>query len=57
MQIVRTGTDNQPVQTAPPEETRRDEVGGRSAQASAREAEQQELEYLDIPAFLRNQAD
>ena len=58
MQIVRTGTDNQPVHTA--EDSDEDERGTNVSRGASRgrgEAEQKEFEYLDIPAFLRNQAD
>jgi len=59
MTIVRTGTDERPLFVADEEEqpvasrpgTQRRDSGGRGS------AEQKELEYLDIPAFLRNQAD
>ena len=57
MQIVRTGTDNQLVQAGgnvPEAEQRAPGGSGRNARD---DAEQQEFEYLDIPAFLRNQAD
>jgi len=69
MQIVRTGTDDQPVFSEGGEdsgdrggagygESRRD--GRRDPRRDGRSdsgAEQKEFEYLDIPAFLRNQAD
>jgi len=59
MTIVRTGTDERPLFAADEEQppvasrpgTQRRDSGGRSS------AEQKEFEYLDIPAFLRNQAD
>ncbi|MFP4207177.1 MAG: cell division protein FtsZ [Wenzhouxiangella sp.] len=61
MRVVRTGTDNRPVFRA------REEQDQRPVRAAAETAEspenrrlfgeQKELDYLDIPAFLRNQAD
>jgi cell division protein FtsZ len=61
MQIVRTGTDNQPIPAAPDDDdTDERGAGGRGSggrESRPRDAEQQEFEYLDIPAFLRNQAD
>ncbi|MDT8409492.1 MAG: cell division protein FtsZ [Wenzhouxiangellaceae bacterium] len=59
MKIVRTGTDSDPVFVSdddyePSPSARPDRA--RHA-PSARDVEQKELEYLDIPAFLRNQAD
>ncbi len=59
MQVVRTGTDNQPIRSQHMREQPESESGpaptrGRDGRS---EAEQQEFEYLDIPAFLRNQAD
>jgi len=58
MQIVRTGTDDAPVfsDDEDQEHTPSARGGGREHQ-KPREAEQKEFEYLDIPAFLRNQAD
>jgi len=59
MQVVRTGTDNQPVATRRIHE-QPDSEGGSSGARDRQDrprAEQQEFEYLDIPAFLRNQAD
>jgi cell division protein FtsZ len=62
MQVVRTGTDNRPAFRA----TEEDEAPSRGAQrreeADSGESrklfgEQKEMDYLDIPAFLRNQAD
>ena len=62
MQVVRTGTDNRPAFRA----TEAEEDGSRAAQqheqaegAESRKlfGEQKEMDYLDIPAFLRNQAD
>ena len=59
MQIVRTGTDDLPVfsedRESQPGAERHHGRGGESPQRG--EAEQKEFEYLDIPAFLRNQAD
>ena len=58
MQIVRTGTDDLPVFSDDEEpEHRSAPRGGGREQHKQREAEQKEFEYLDIPAFLRNQAD
>ncbi|MGK7297047.1 MAG: cell division protein FtsZ [Candidatus Wenzhouxiangella sp. M2_3B_020] len=59
MQIVRTGTDNQPVHAAEDDDDDRDRNAevSRGASRGRGEAEQKEFEYLDIPAFLRNQAD
>ncbi|MFN2334516.1 MAG: cell division protein FtsZ, partial [Wenzhouxiangellaceae bacterium] len=56
MKIVRTGTDDRPVFEedeidAPAQPSRERDSGSRQS------IEQKELEYLDIPAFLRNQAD
>jgi len=60
MQIVRTGTDNRPVfveddDEAPAENSTRQADARRTGRD--RTVEQKEFEYLDIPAFLRNQAD
>ncbi|MFU8877158.1 MAG: cell division protein FtsZ [Wenzhouxiangellaceae bacterium] len=60
MQIVRTGTDNRPVfveddDEAPTENSTRQGDARRTGRD--RTVEQKEFEYLDIPAFLRNQAD
>jgi len=60
MRVVRTGTDSQPIFSARDEDDRM--VGNRTSQSEAPEnrrlfGEQKELDYLDIPAFLRNQAD
>jgi cell division protein FtsZ len=70
MKLVRTGTDDRPVFSDDDEDDAptigRASVGatGRSAshghdvgRGARNEAEQKELDYLDIPAFLRNQAD
>ncbi|MDT8450625.1 MAG: cell division protein FtsZ [Wenzhouxiangellaceae bacterium] len=57
MKIVRTGTDDRPVFT---EDEEAETAAGSAPRRDARgrgEAEQKEFEYLDIPAFLRNQAD
>ncbi len=58
MQIVRTGTDDLPV-FSDDDEAEHNPVprGGGREHHKQREAEQKEFEYLDIPAFLRNQAD
>ena len=62
MRVVRTGTDNQPVFRSPlredPGMNQRSELSDTEARESRRLfGEQKELDYLDIPAFLRNQAD
>jgi len=57
MQIVRTGTDDLPVFSDEDEPEQRSAPRGGREQHKQREAEQKEFEYLDIPAFLRNQAD
>jgi cell division protein FtsZ len=56
MKVVRTGTDNRPAYRS------QDEHGSSHASDDNGDrkklyAEQKELDYLDIPAFLRNQAD
>ncbi len=61
MRVVRTGTDNQPAFRAvdddePAARKDRPESTGR-AESGQLFGEQKELDYLDIPAFLRNQAD
>ena len=63
MQVVRTGTDNRPAFRA----TEEDDAPATGSSHRAEEAEpvesrklfgeQKEMDYLDIPAFLRNQAD
>ena len=55
MRVVRTGTDNRPMFTArdDAEDDRKDGQQDRRRVFG----EQKELDYLDIPAFLRNQAD
>ena len=63
VRVVRTGTDNQPVFRAArqdePTISARNEVGMSDSRDDNRRlfGEQKELDYLDIPAFLRNQAD
>jgi len=65
MKIVRTGTDNRPAFTATEEndEASRGSVArdprndGERGESRKLFGEQKELDYLDIPAFLRNQAD
>jgi cell division protein FtsZ len=55
MKLIRTGTDNEPF-TA----TERDEPAAQQdnrGESKKSYGEQKELDYLDIPAFLRNQAD
>jgi len=64
MKVVRTGTDHRPVFRATEEsdaadqdlETRDDPRDNRR-ESGKLFGEQKELDYLDIPAFLRNQAD
>jgi cell division protein FtsZ len=61
MRVVRTGTDSQPIFSARDEDERRS-GNTTTAKPEAPEnrrlfGEQKELDYLDIPAFLRNQAD
>ncbi|RFF28748.1 MULTISPECIES: cell division protein FtsZ [unclassified Wenzhouxiangella] len=61
MEVVRTGTDNRAAFTATEEEQRAQGTGDRrqSEPGESRKlfGEQKEMDYLDIPAFLRNQAD
>ncbi|MBY6205170.1 cell division protein FtsZ [Halomonas denitrificans] len=63
MKLVRTGTDDRPVfsededEEPQPQRTLGGGRGGRADSGARSEAEQKEFEYLDIPAFLRNQAD
>ncbi|GAB4169308.1 MAG: cell division protein FtsZ [Wenzhouxiangellaceae bacterium] len=58
MEVVRTGTDERPLFAEPERDER---VPGRASdsprRSAAASAQQQEFDYLDIPAFLRNQAD
>jgi len=59
MKLVRTGTDDRPIfsdDEAGSGEPAPDQRGTGSG-ARAAQGEQKEFEYLDIPAFLRNQAD
>jgi cell division protein FtsZ len=61
MRVVRTGTDSQPVFTGR-EEDDNHSTKSRAATSEKPEnrrlfGEQKEFDYLDIPAFLRNQAD
>ncbi len=64
VKLVRTGTDNRPLYR--PESSGRQQSESRTANTrdahdtdarTSRSGEQKELDYLDIPAFLRNQAD
>ena len=55
MRVVRTGTDNRPMFSARDAEEAEAETDSRDKRRGF--AEQKELDYLDIPAFLRNQAD
>lgn len=61
MELVRTGTDSRPAfrEHKPQNAARPDEDRGKEPKADSRPGygEQAELDYLDIPAFLRNQAD
>ncbi len=60
MQIVRTGTDNRPVFSEDDDQAETAEIDRRidsRSSARDRQVEQKEFDYLDIPAFLRNQAD
>ncbi|NDY96677.1 cell division protein FtsZ [Wenzhouxiangella limi] len=61
VRVVRTGTDNQPVfQDREEEDQRPVRTGPDSSDGPENRrlfGEQKELDYLDIPAFLRNQAD
>jgi len=56
LKAVRTGTDSRPAFRATEEADRRRERDARSEKGKLF-GEQKELDYLDIPAFLRNQAD
>ncbi len=58
MQLIRTGTDDRPV-FAEDDEPESNEPNRRPGRRSERatDVEQTEFQYLDIPAFLRNQAD
>ncbi len=55
MRVVRTGTDSRPVFSARDEETA--DTDADTTDKRRNFGEQKELDYLDIPAFLRNQAD
>ena len=60
MKLVRTGTDNRPVFAGHEEDTGQgDSVNETNQEEPPKRGtgEQKEFEYLDIPAFLRNQAD
>ncbi len=62
MKVVRTGTDNRPAFRATEEEETPSRAAHSQEQAETGESrklfgEQKEMDYLDIPAFLRNQAD
>ena len=56
MKVVRTGTDHRPAFRAT-ENTESGNDRDSSADKGKLYGEQKELDYLDIPAFLRNQAD
>ncbi len=61
VRVVRTGTDNQPVFRGREREDHRPAGSatdtGEGGETRRLFGEQKELDYLDIPAFLRNQAD
>ncbi|WP_376697314.1 cell division protein FtsZ [Wenzhouxiangella sp. EGI_FJ10305] len=61
MEVVRTGTDNRAAFTATEEEQHaqgtRDRRQSEPGESRKLFGEQKEMDYLDIPAFLRNQAD
>ncbi|WP_376689808.1 cell division protein FtsZ [Wenzhouxiangella sp. EGI_FJ10409] len=62
MQVVRTGTDNRPAFRANEDDEPGGAAEGRAEDGRPGESrklfgEQKEMDYLDIPAFLRNQAD
>ncbi len=56
MKLVRTGTDNEPFTATETDEPAASQHEGRG-EGRKSFGEQKELDYLDIPAFLRNQAD
>ena len=56
MKVVRTGTDSRPVFRAS-DEASEPRAGDERRDGGKLYGEQKELDYLDIPAFLRNQAD
>ena len=58
MKLIRTGTDDRPVfaENEAPEATQNSRGSARPESRKA-DVEQTEFQYLDIPAFLRNQAD
>ena len=59
MQIVRTGTDDRPIfaEDDEPEATQQNSRASVRSESRKADVEQTEFQYLDIPAFLRNQAD
>jgi len=58
MKVVRTGTDNRPAFRATEGQSGHGNDDGDDRRESGKLfGEQKELDYLDIPAFLRNQAD
>ncbi len=57
MKVVRTGTDNRPVFRHSEEVRATPRQPEESRDSGRLFGEQKELDYLDIPAFLRNQAD
>jgi cell division protein FtsZ len=56
MKLIRTGTDNEPFTATGDDEPTRGQDEERK-ESRKLFGEQKELDYLDIPAFLRNQAD
>lgn len=59
MKLIRTGTDDRPVfaEDEEPEATTKNSRGSARSEPRKADVEQTEFQYLDIPAFLRNQAD
>jgi len=59
MKVVRTGTDNRAAFRATEDHRNQNDGGGSDDKRDSGKlfGEQKELDYLDIPAFLRNQAD
>ncbi|AKS42723.1 cell division protein FtsZ [Wenzhouxiangella marina] len=57
MKVVRTGTDNRPAFRATEDSESRNERKDDRRESGKLFGEQKEMDYLDIPAFLRNQAD
>ena len=59
MKLIRTGTDDRPIfaEEEEPEATNSNSRGSVRSESRKADVEQTEFQYLDIPAFLRNQAD